>query len=414
MLKAMRTNVKKLAPTLWLVIAAFIVTIFAVWGGAGRLGEARAAGTIVTVGKEKISTDFYFQSLRQRLEELKRQFKDLDSKLIQQLNIPRQVLEQIIQQTLLFQKAQELGIDASSEEIREKIIGLPGLQREGKFIGFEEYKRVLEWNRWSITEFEESLKKEIILNKVMRVLTAGITLTPEELWEGYKNRSESAKLEFVILETEKIELKEEPSLSEIKAYFEQNKEEYEIPERREATFVFFKTEDLKAEIELTDSEIEKYYKENESQFKDPERLKVSRIYIPFEEKEKELILAEAQGVLEKIQGGEDFGDLAKRHSKDDKANNAGDWGLYEWQSLPSEEKKEIEKLAEGETSGVVEREDGVSILKVTEKKPAVIRPLVEVKERIKSILEDQKAREMAEERINRLEKRAKRESKRRD
>jgi peptidyl-prolyl cis-trans isomerase D len=279
MLKSMRRNVKKLAPTLWLVIAAFIVTIFAVWGGAGRLGEARAAGAIVTVGKEKISADFYFQSLRQRLEELKRQFKDLDSKLIQQLNIPRQVLEQIIQQTLLFQKAQELGIDASSEEIREKIIGLPGLQREGKFIGFEEYKRVLEWNRWSITEFEESLRKEIILNKVMRVLTAGITLTPEELSESYKNRSESVKMEFVILETEKIELKEEPSLSEIKAYFEQKKEEYEIPERREATFVFFKTEDLKAEIELTDSEIEKYYKENESQFKDPERLKVSRIFL---------------------------------------------------------------------------------------------------------------------------------------
>jgi peptidyl-prolyl cis-trans isomerase D len=409
MLKSMRRNVKKLAPTLWLVIAAFIVTIFAVWGGAGRLGESRAAGTIVTVGKEKISADFYFQSLRQRLEELKRQFKDLDSNLIQQLNIPRQVLEQIIQQTLLFQKAQELGIDASSEEIREKIISLPGLQREGKFIGFEEYKRVLEWNRWSIKEFEDSLKKEIILNKVMRVLTAGITLTPEELWESYKNRSESAKMEFVILETEKIELKEESSLSEIKAYFEQNKEGHEIPERREATFVFFNTEDLKAEIELTDSEMEKYYKENESQFKEPERLKVSRIFLPFEEKEKELVLAEAEGILEKIQGGEDFGDLAKRHSKDDKANNAGDWGLYEWQALSSMEKKEFEKLSEGETSGVVELEDGVSILKVTEKKPAVIKPLEEVKERIKNILEDQKAREMAEDRINRLEKRARRE-----
>ena len=36
----MRKNVKSLAPTLWLVIIAFIVTIFAVWGGAGRLGGA--------------------------------------------------------------------------------------------------------------------------------------------------------------------------------------------------------------------------------------------------------------------------------------------------------------------------------------------------------------------------------------
>ncbi len=409
MLKAMRKNVKKLAPTLWLVIAAFIVTIFAVWGGAGRLGEARAAGAIVTIGKERISSDFYFQNLRQRLEGLKREFKELDSKLIQQLNIPQQVLEQIIQQTLLFQKAQELGIDASSEEIREKIIGYPVFQREGKFIGFEEYKRILEWNRISISEFEDSLKKEIILNKVMKVLTAGITLTPEELWESYKNKNESAKMEFVILETEKIELKEEPLSSEIKEYFEENKEKYKIPERREAAFVFIKTEDLKAEIELTDSDIEKYYKENESQFKDPERLKVSRIYLPYDEKEKELILAEAQGILEKIKGGEDFGNLAKKHSKDNKANNGGDWGLYEWQTLSSREKTEIEKLSEGETSGAVELEEGISILKVTEKKPSKIKPLEEVRERIKSTLTDQKARELAEERINRLEKRARKE-----
>ena len=409
MLKAMRRNVKKLAPTLWLVIAAFIITIFAVWGGAGRLGEARAAGAIVTIGKERISADFYFQNLRQRLEGLKREFKELDSKLIQQLNIPRQVLEQIIQQTLLFQKAKELGIDASSEEIREKIIGYPVFQREGKFVGFEEYKRILEWNRISITEFEESLRREIILDKVVKVLTSGITITPEELWESYKNKSESAKMEFVVFETEKIELKEEPLLSEIKEYFEKNKEEYKIPERREAAFVFLKTEDLKAEIELTDAGIEKYYKENESQFKDPERLKVSRIYLPYDEKEKELILAEAQGILERIEVGEDFGDLARKHSKDNKANKGGDWGLYEWQTLSSREKTEIENLSEGEASGALELEEGVSILKVTEKKPSRIRPLEEVRERIKNTLKDQKARELAEERINRLEKRARKE-----
>jgi peptidyl-prolyl cis-trans isomerase D len=416
MLKSMRRNVKKLAPTLWLVIAAFIVTIFAVWGGAGRLGESRAAGTIVTVGKEKISSDFYFKSLRQTIEGYKRQLqlKDIDSKLIskliQQSNFPQEVLNQIIRETLLFQKAQELGIDASLEEIGEKIKSFPGFQKkDGKFVGEEEYKRRLEWSRISYPEFEESLRKDIILSKFVKVLTAGITITPEELWESYKNKNESAKLEFVILETEKIELKEEPALSEIKAHFEQNKEEYKIPERREATYVFFKTDDLKAEIELTDSEIEEYYKDNESQFKDPERLKVSRIYLPFEQKEKELVLAEAEGILEKIKGGEDFGDLAKRHSKDDKAANAGDWGLYEWQTLSPKEKEEFEKLSEGQTTGFVELEDGVSILKVTEKKPAETRPLEVVQERIKNILEDQKAREMAEDRINRLEKRAKRE-----
>ena len=139
----MRKNIKSLAPTLWIVIAAFIIAIFAVWGGAGRLGEARADNTIAWVGKERISVDLFYSNLRQRLEAMKREFKQLDSKLIQQLGIPQQVLEQLIQQTLLLQVARDLGLDASNEEIFEKIKNYPVIQKEGKFIGFEEYKRIL-------------------------------------------------------------------------------------------------------------------------------------------------------------------------------------------------------------------------------------------------------------------------------
>ena len=164
----MRQNVKSLAPTLWIVIAAFIVAIFAVWGGSGRLGESRAADTIVTIGKEKISAQFYFQNLRQRLDSLQKEFKELDKKLIQQLNIPQQVLEQIIQQNLLFQTAQEMGLKASDDEMREKIMSYPVFQKDGKFIGFEDYKKILEWNRTSTSEFENMLKKEIMLDKDLK------------------------------------------------------------------------------------------------------------------------------------------------------------------------------------------------------------------------------------------------------
>ncbi len=409
MLKAMRKNVKQLAPTLWLVIAAFIITIFAVWGGAGRLGEARGTNTLVTVKNDKISADLYFQNLRQRLEALKQQFPDLDKSFIQQLNLPQQVLEQMIQQTILLQKAQELGIKATTDEIRKKIISYPVFQRDGKFVGFEEYKRILEWNRIPLSDFEDSIKQEIIIDKVVDILTAGLTVTPEELWRDYRTRNETAAMEFVVLETDKIELEEEPSSTEIRNHFEKNREKYMIPERREGSLVFFRTEDLKKKIELTEAEIEKYYQSNEAQFREPERVKVSRIYLPYEEKEKELVLAEAQDILEKIGNNEDFGELAKEFSKDDKANSNGDWGLYEWKSLSPEEKEEIERLSEGKNSGVLELEEGLSILKVTEKKPAVTKSLEEVKARIQSILEDQKARELAEERIKSLEKGARRE-----
>jgi peptidyl-prolyl cis-trans isomerase D len=409
MLKAMRKNIKSLAPTLWLVIAAFIIAIFAVWGGAGRLGEARAANTIAWVGKERISVDLFYSNLRQRLEAMKREFKQLDSKLIQQLGVPQQVLEQLIQQTLLLQVARDLGLRASNKEILEKIKNYPIFQKEGKFIGFEEYKRILEWNRISLTEFEESLRQEIILGKVVQLATAGIPVTQEEIWENYKKENESAKLEYVLIEKDKIELQEEPAPSEIQRYFEEDKEKYKIPERREGAYVFLATEDLKTEIELTDSDLENYYQDNLPQFEEPEKVKASRIYIPFGDREKEMVLAEIEDIRERINKGGSFNELAIKFSQDEKAQEGGDWGFYDWRRLSSPEKEEIEKLSAGEISSAIELEDGVSLLRVTERNPAVAQPFEQVKSRIKSILEEEKARDLAGERMARLRKNAKRE-----
>ncbi|MEA2006273.1 MAG: SurA N-terminal domain-containing protein [Acidobacteriota bacterium] len=403
----MRKNVKALAPTLWIVIAAFIIAIFAVWGGAGRLGESRAANTLVTVGKEKISADFYFQNLKQRLELLKREFKDLDSNFIQQLNIPQQVLEQIIQQTLLIQSAEEMGIKASDEEIKQKIMSYPVFQQDGKFIGFENYKKILDWNRIPLSEFEESLKKEIIIEKAIKSLTSGIAVTEKEIWDNYKNTNESAKLEFVVIETDSLELDWEPKLSELQDFYEKNKGKYKIPEKREGLFVFFNTEDLKDEIQLSDSDIEDYYKKNQAQFREPEKVRVNRIFLTFEGNEKEFVLAEAQNILGQIQKGANFGDLARKYSKDEKAENNGDWGFFEWQRLSPVEQEEIRKLQKNEVSRVIELDEGASILMVTEKEESFLKPLEQVRGNISSILQEKIARELAEKKVRQLEKNAK-------
>ncbi|MBU4203793.1 MAG: SurA N-terminal domain-containing protein [Acidobacteria bacterium] len=69
MLKSMRKNLKQLAPALWFVIVAFIISIFAVWGGAGQLGERGGKNLIARIGKEKISSDLFYSTVLQRLQQ---------------------------------------------------------------------------------------------------------------------------------------------------------------------------------------------------------------------------------------------------------------------------------------------------------------------------------------------------------
>ncbi|MBC7365067.1 MAG: SurA N-terminal domain-containing protein, partial [Candidatus Aminicenantes bacterium] len=344
MLKTMRKNVKSLSPILWIVIATFVIAIFAVWGGAGRLGEANRTNTIVQVGNKRITADEYYQILRQRIESMKKQYPDLNANLLRQLNFPQQILEQLIQQNLLLQVAREMGLKATDAELREKIISFPAFQRDGKFVGFNEYKQILDWNHIPIKKFEESLREEIVLNKITQLLTAGIAVSEEEVWQNYKKQNETAKIEYVVAILDKIQLNYEPNETELQEFFEKNKDNYKVPEKRQGKYVFLKTEDLKKEITVSEAEIEKYYKENINQFKEPAKLKVSRLYLPYTEQDKNQVLEQARSLKSRLDAGEDFAQLANTYSKDEKAKNGGDWGYYDWQSLPADEIKEINKL----------------------------------------------------------------------
>jgi len=391
----MRQNLKSLAPILWGVIIAFIISIFAVWGGSGRLGESRGSNTIVTIGKEKISADVYIQSLRQRLESMQREFNELDANFIQQLNIPQQVLEQIIQQSVVLQIAREMGIQASAEEVRAKVKSFPVFQKDGQFVGFDEYQKFLSWNRISPSEFEKSLTKDIIAEKTIQVLTAGMAVTKAEIWENYQKTKNTAKLEYVLIEADKMELVKPATQDELKTFFSENKDNYTIPEKRNGTYIFIDTEEIKSQILLDEGEIEQYYQANLEQFKDSEQIQASRIFLPLEEKESSLVLAEAQDILKRIKQGEDFGALAKSYSQDAKADSNGDWGLYEWKSLTQPEQDQINNLNQGEVSEVIELENGMAIVKTTLKEPAVQKTLAQVSGQIQALLSDQKAKDRA-------------------
>lgn len=408
MLKSMRKNVKKLSPSLWLVIAAFIIAIFAVWGGGGRLGVVGSEKPLVIVGDKKIYSQEYIQALRRQLEALQSEFKGLDRNLIEQLGLPQRVLQELIQQTLLFELARDLGIEVTENEVRERIMSLPVFQRDGKFIGFDEYRRILEWNRMSVTEFEANLKQDILLNKVGLLLTANVAVREEEAWENYKKTNESARLEYLILDKNKIDFQEAPSSQDIQDFFARNQARYELPERRQGYLVFLPISDLVKEIKVNEAEIEKYYEDHKDQFREPERIRVSRIYLPFSAENKTAVLDQAKALINRLKAGEDFAALAREFSKDDKASQGGDWGEWEWRQLSQAEQNEIQRLEKSQEA-MVELADGVSILRVAEKQESRIRPLTEVRNQIKSSLEDQKARDLGTKKLNELAKIAKKE-----
>lgn len=143
------------------------------------------------------------------------------------------------------------------------------------------------------------------------------------------------------------------------------------------------TEEIFKDINITDDEIKKYYDEHVDSFKEAN---VSHILIKDEEKAKE--------IRERAAKGEDFAALAKEFSEDPGTKEkGGSLGVttYDTTMYVTEFTEGFKKLKEGEISDLVKSRHGYHIIKITDYKE---KSLDEVKESIKTILENEKKNEI--------------------
>jgi len=407
MLKAMRRNVKALSVSLWIVVASFIFFIFYSWGTGGRILRENI-NVIATVGKQEITIEEYKSNLLQTVERLSRmQSGRVSREMIKGMGIPEQVLQALISDKIIFFLADKLNLVATDEEVREKIINSPEFQRDGKFIGFDEYRRILAYNRIDLKDFEDSKRIEVLKEKFINVLTSSITVSEKDVMDYYKREKEKLNVEYAIVDISTVQLDKEPTKDELKNWFEKNKESFKIPEKRKGEYVIIDIEKTKGEVEVTESEIRDYWSENQFLFQIPEKRRVSRIYLKFSEKDKEKVSQKAKEIFSKLKEGENFEELAKKFSQDEKGKDGGDWG-FDYTALFSEQEiKKIQEMNLNDISDPIELKDAFSILKLTEIIPASVRPLEEVSNQIKDVLLYDKAQKLAQKRGEDLAKEAK-------
>jgi len=93
----------------------------------------------------------------------------------------------------------------------------------------------------------------------------------------------------------------------------------------------------------------------------------------------------AKGVMERVQAGEDFGELAKKYSHDPRGASGGLWPEWDPDSLAAPYDVLGNKTLEmkpGEVAGPIEALDHIFILKLEKKQEKGYRPLVEVQDKL--------------------------------
>jgi len=136
----------------------------------------------------------------------------------------------------------------------------------------------------------------------------------------------------------------------------------------------------------TENDLKAYYEANKEKFGTPEQVKASHILLGSKE--------EAEAVLRQLKQGADFAKLAQEKSLDSGSkDNGGDLGFFGKGVMNEPFEKAAFALKKGEMSGVVESPNGFHIIKVTDRKEAVIPPYEEVKDKVKAAYLDSKVSE---------------------
>ncbi|MEK5441032.1 MULTISPECIES: peptidylprolyl isomerase [Bacillaceae] len=140
---------------------------------------------------------------------------------------------------------------------------------------------------------------------------------------------------------------------------------------------------LEPRIEITEEEMTAYFEENKDSYAQAEQVQASHILLEDETTAKE--------VLEKLEAGEDFGELAAEYSTDESNSEiGGDLGFFSRGEMVQEFEDAAFSLGVGEISEPVQTEYGYHVIKVVDKIEAKEAVYEDVKEEIKTTLFDSK------------------------
>lgn len=313
-----------------------------------------------------------------------------------------QIVNQMVMEKAVLLEARRLGLSVSEEELAGQLRSNPTFFQNGQFIGKEQYQNFVETRfGMSIPQFEAKFRESLVADKLRRLVTAGVSISDEEVKREFHRRNDKIKIEYALLKTGDVKASLQLTDAEIAGFFQKNKGRYTMPERRKFKLIFIDTARLKESVPVSDDDVRRYYNQNRDRFRVEDRAKVRHILFKTVGKsaeETEAVRKKAEEVLKRLRAAEDFAKLAKENSEDAATTpKGGDLGwIVRGQTVPEFEKAAFSQQP-GAISDVVKTVYGFHILKVEERERAHQQSLDEVRIQIVPQVKQEKAQREAEE-----------------
>ena len=356
------------------VVLGAIGLVFVFWGINWTLSAPTYAAK---VNGTEISSNEVRQTYQQQLAQIERQSNaPLDDAMRNE--IKQRVLDEYVNSEALVTRADDLGYRVSNAELLAEMAKVPALQTDGKFDAAHALG-VLKAQGRSPGEIEELFRRDAKLRQLDTALNASSFATPTELKAFRALTRQQRELAWLTVSAAKYAAGATPDDAAIKTYYDAHKSEYMTPETVNLRYVELSLAQLAAKVSVDDAQLKAYYEEQKAKtperFLQAEQRRVRHILLPVNDpKDDAAVKTKAEGILKRVQGGEDFAKLAKEFSQDPgSAAQGGDLGFAERKVYVGPFADAAFSMKVGEISGPVKTQFGYHILKLDGIQPPAVK-----------------------------------------
>ena len=157
-------------------------------------------------------------------------------------------------------------------------------------------------------------------------------------------------------------------------------------------------------ITVSDDEVSKYFNENKEKMSHPDLLHIKQIFIskgivkgaPVDEQKRTAAREATQKALQRVRAGESFEAVAKAVSQSPTKDKGGDLGALPTTALPKAIADAANKMKPGETSDVIEGDEGFSVINLVKAIPGEGASFEKMGPEIRKLLLAQKKNKLVE------------------
>jgi len=381
------------------ILLILILPSFAFVGMQGYTSMMDGANAgVASVNGRKITQAEWDASLRQQVENVRRQNPDIDAKLLDTPLAKHMALENLVNERTLTAAAEQQHFTLSAEAVNARFWNDPQFAVLRNPDGTVN-KALLAAQGMTPSMFMERLRQDYALRQVTVPIETSVAVgsaTPKLAFDALLQQREVQLQRF---DAQGFAAGIQPSDADIDAFYKEpaNAARFQLPESAQIQYLVLDLEALKQDVKFSEDDLQTYYKENASRYGVPEERRASHILIkversaPAEERAKAKALAE--NLLAQVRKNPaEFGALARKNSQDEgSAAHGGDLDFFGRGAMVKEFDAAVYAMKPGEISNLVETDFGYHIIQLTGTRGGEVKPFEAVRAEVEAEVRKQLA-----------------------